>query len=228
MLYHENFPKDPIRIKLLVIFLLALLTTRSVIDIYDVLTTFGTLFLDAAAIDKANRKGIIFPLFTAITSFSVQVFYAHRMILFSKSNYIKAIASIVVLLAFFGAITPIIAGVKSPLAANLFNDSLKYQQLKRTARKSSDPGLRLKKVERLTSKIIRQLVETGFVTAAFAIADLSHLSESTGDLKDATLSWNVVPGRLDGSTISHSTNEDIDDIAQPTDMKELNQPFSSV
>ncbi|KAF5366858.1 hypothetical protein D9757_011929 [Collybiopsis confluens] len=253
--YHENFPKDPMRIKILVAFLLALVATKAVLDIYGLLATFA--------------------------SFSVQLFYAHRMLIFSKSNYIKVIASIVIVLACFCAITPILALLKAQgLARNLFDDSVDYLQMWLTSSavcdtlitvtmivllkctgKSSDPGLRLRKVEQLMSRIIRQLIETGFVTAAFAIADLcifmsfptqiyhiaicstfpdiyslalliilngrSHLSESTS--KDI-LSWNVVPGHLGRSpitSVSH-TSEDNEDIVQLIGIKEEDHPFSSV
>ncbi|KAF5366873.1 hypothetical protein D9757_011937 [Collybiopsis confluens] len=254
--YYENFPKDPIRIKILVVFLLALVTAQIAMNIYDVLSTFGTHFSDVDAIQKVNMQWIASPIFTAIASFSVQVFYAHRMMLFSKLRYIKVVASIVVMLALFASITSVIVGVKSywgQLEENIFNDSLKYEQMWLISSALCDTIitatmiflLRLSilsnhtKTGQMISRMIRQLIETGFVTAVFAVADLCvfmifpsqiyHVAICDGfpnvytltlivilngrsrlSNRNSDMSWNVAPGAL-GRSHTTTTSQSNED-----------------
>ncbi|KAF5359085.1 hypothetical protein D9757_013283 [Collybiopsis confluens] len=125
------------------------------------------------------------------------LFYARRMVLFSKSNYtmnfnyINFIAPVVVILALLASVSSIIAGVKTyqgQFEENLFKNDSTFEEMWLVSsvacdilitatmifllRASLNTGFKLNKTEKIISRLIRQLVETGFVTAAFSVADL--------------------------------------------------------
>ncbi|KAF5364846.1 hypothetical protein D9757_011277 [Collybiopsis confluens] len=89
--YYEKFPKDPIRIKVLVIFLLAVVTAHMATNIYRLLNTFGTQFSNVNAFQKADVQWIAISVFSAIGE--------------------NIITSIVPPLALFASITSILGGV---------------------------------------------------------------------------------------------------------------------
>ncbi|KAF5367864.1 hypothetical protein D9757_013704 [Collybiopsis confluens] len=225
---------------------MAVVTAQTAMNVHDVLITFGTHFSEVDALQKINLQWFACPIITVLAAFPVQMFYAHRMTLFSRSNFTKVIVVIVVVLALFASIASIISGVKvyqGQFEQSIFNEAVKFQEMWLVSSAVCDVLItatmiflnviehRLSKTERMVFRLIRQLIEAGFITVADLCVFLSfpshayhvaicnsfpdlysvtllillngrpHASGSTSNTK-VGLSWNVVPGTLD---ISHIT-----------------------
>ncbi|KAF5367862.1 hypothetical protein D9757_013702 [Collybiopsis confluens] len=134
--YYETFPKDLTRIKVLVFYLMAVVTAQTAMNAHEVLITFGTHFSEVDALQKINLQWFACPIITVLAGFPVQMFYAYRMTRFSRSNcaskITKVIVVIVVVLALFASITSIIGGVKvyqGQFEQSIFNEAVKFQEM---------------------------------------------------------------------------------------------------
>ncbi|KIK51744.1 hypothetical protein GYMLUDRAFT_208429 [Collybiopsis luxurians FD-317 M1] len=185
--YYLSFPKDPARIKILVLHLLVVGTAQAAMSIHDAFVTFGTNFGDLDKLKAINTEWFYIPVLTVMASCPVQLFYARRIIMLSNTTYSKGIAIIVAMLSVFSFITSIINGARDFQNAfgSLYKDSFVFEQMWLISTavcdviitttmvfllKQSDP--QVQQTRRLVSKLIRLLIESGFVTAAFAVADL--------------------------------------------------------
>lgn len=85
-LYSLAFPNDRVYMKCLVhgIYILELL--QSVLAIYAGFRKFVTGFGDADAVDRVNTAWLSIPILTAIDTFIVQGFYAHRISILARAN----------------------------------------------------------------------------------------------------------------------------------------------
>ncbi|KAF5351478.1 hypothetical protein D9757_012879 [Collybiopsis confluens] len=122
-----------------------------------------------------------------LASYPVQVFYAHRMTVFGKSSYVtRIIGIIVVVLGLFTFITAIIAGVTivQNQSGNGFLNSLIFEQMWLASSSACDviitttmiyllkkSNSEVKETRMILSRMVRILVESGFITVILFIAD---------------------------------------------------------
>ncbi|KIK64387.1 hypothetical protein GYMLUDRAFT_220897 [Collybiopsis luxurians FD-317 M1] len=181
--YFRHFPKDRTRIKLLVSYLLIVQTVQVAMNIHDALIVFGNHFGDIDELKQVNLQWFYIPILTVMASCPVQLFYAHRMTLFSRTYLTRAIATVVVMLAFLATIASIINGVKS--VQNAKADKPLYEELwlgsssicdtiitatMITLLQRSDP--QNKQTKQVVSKLTQLLIENGFITAVLTVGDL--------------------------------------------------------
>ncbi|KIK55875.1 hypothetical protein GYMLUDRAFT_76349 [Collybiopsis luxurians FD-317 M1] len=185
--YFRAFPKDSTWNKILVAYLLLLTTVQSALNMHDTFITFGTHFGNVEELIDNNLAVFSSPILIVMASCPVQIFYARRMTLFSRSNYICMIAIIVTILALFSSAFSIVIGI------SLFQDQpapklLRWEQIWLGSSSACDTMMTLtmivllkksspnsKQTKQVVSKVVRLLIESGFVTAAFSIADMGVL-----------------------------------------------------
>ncbi|KIK51734.1 hypothetical protein GYMLUDRAFT_233871 [Collybiopsis luxurians FD-317 M1] len=95
--YYQSFPKDPVRTKVLVCYLLIIGTAQTVMHIHDAVLTFGLHFGNTSMVENVNLGWFSGPVTTGMASLAVQLFYAHRMTIFSRTNHTKVIGITVVI-----------------------------------------------------------------------------------------------------------------------------------
>ncbi|KAF5368196.1 hypothetical protein D9757_011295 [Collybiopsis confluens] len=193
-IYFRSFKNDPARVKILVSYLLIIATAQLALNMHDAFVVFGSHFGDVDELTAVNLQWLYVPILTVMASFPVQFFYAHRMILFSRSYYTKAVAAIVVSLGFIATVASIINGVKSvqqkqnerPLYEELWLASSSICDTIITSSmifllKKSDSGHR-KETNRAISQLIQLLIENGFLTALLTVGDLGVMMKFPNQL----------------------------------------------
>ncbi|KAF5358726.1 hypothetical protein D9757_012270 [Collybiopsis confluens] len=225
---------------------MAVVTAQTAMNVHDVLITFGTHFSEVDALQKINLQWFACPIITNASRFSCSNVLCPPDDAILKVELTKVIVVIVVVLALFASIASIISGVKvyqGQFEQSIFNEAVKFQEMWLVSSAVCDVLItatmiflnviehRLSKTERMVFRLIRQLIEAGFITVADLCVFLSfpshayhvaicnsfpdlysvtllillngrpHASGSTSNTK-VGLSWNVVPGTLD---ISHIT-----------------------
>ncbi|KAL0957032.1 hypothetical protein HGRIS_003133 [Hohenbuehelia grisea] len=181
--YYVSFPRDRAHIKAIVYSLFVLEMVQTVLMAYSAYKIFGSGYGDLDAFNEIQVDWFSVCILGAIIPGTVQAFYAHRLYMFSGS---KIAGGIVLLLAAMATVCGIVQGVFSKLT--VFNSELTakptlviiwmvsgvlcdviiagtmiyYLQAKR--RRTLSPRIR-----DAVTRIVRYTVETGAITAIFAI-----------------------------------------------------------
>ncbi|TFK61172.1 hypothetical protein BDN72DRAFT_965317 [Pluteus cervinus] len=188
-IYYLSFPRDPLLPKLIVYFLLILETLQVVLNTHDVFDIFGLGYGNVAVLNNVHFSWFAVPMLSGIISATVQIFYAYRITVLSSSKLSKGIGALIVGVAIMQCTGAIVAGAKTEmiglfseiqastfvscsiwLAGCAFCDVLIAISMT-TYLWNSKTGFNATKV--LLTKLVRLTIETGTITATFAIIDLS-------------------------------------------------------
>ncbi|KAK0454048.1 uncharacterized protein EV420DRAFT_1645281 [Desarmillaria tabescens] len=191
-IYYLSFPNDKWRLKLLVYSLFIVETAQTLLVTHDMYNIFATEFGNIRNLGQIHIFWITTAIATGLVSSAVQIYFAHRICIFSGSNLIGYTLSIIALIqgsaaivegVFFHISTANFAEVQSDrkthiiaiiwLAGSAICDVLialsmtYYEKLSRAKENTVFRQTRAR-----LNKVIRLTVETGATTAVFATADM--------------------------------------------------------
>ncbi|KAF9018690.1 hypothetical protein BDZ89DRAFT_959871, partial [Hymenopellis radicata] len=86
-IYHLSFPKDNIKIKCLVYFVLAFETAQTIMNGVDVFNGFARGFGDMAIIGNPGISPVYTPVMGSIIAFVVQMFFCYRILVIRRSAW---------------------------------------------------------------------------------------------------------------------------------------------
>ncbi|KAI0055577.1 hypothetical protein BV25DRAFT_1865755 [Artomyces pyxidatus] len=191
-MYLKTYKNDKLWTKLIVLLVFILDTMNSVFDVEYTYNSLVNHYNDPAAIQKANWVFATDPALTSITGTVVQLFFAWRVKVITRSN--AAVAILIV-----GSVISCLGGIATSIAIGMVPMWLEFQKFEipvivwLTVSALVDSGItvilvwHLRKHKRgfrsdeLLDKIILLTVQTGAVTTVWAIVDLIvYLSIPTG------------------------------------------------
>jgi len=185
-MYYLAFPKDTPVAKALVSLLYAVETTQTILIIHDAFATYAKGFMNLEALNNVGLNWLSVPVMSGIVSCSVQLFFAYRIWVLSRSIFVVAI---VVLIALTQCGAALAAGGQAFIIGNfadlqteafvstsiwlagsalcdvIIAAAMTYYLSTRTT------GFRATNV--LISRLIRMTVETGTITATVATLDVT-------------------------------------------------------
>ncbi|TFK32067.1 hypothetical protein BDQ12DRAFT_693076 [Crucibulum laeve] len=186
-LYYLSFPRDRLHTKSLVYFVFLLETVQSILVAHDAFEAFAIGFGDVDALTTTHYAWLTMPIMGGIVACIVQIFYAYRIHVLSKS---KIIPTIVIFLAIFQCIGAVMGGVvargknmlKLTSKVELVGDgmwgagsaacdiiiamSMSYYLL--FSRRETG----VKSTQAILTKILRLVIGTGTLTATITIINL--------------------------------------------------------
>ncbi|KAF4613882.1 hypothetical protein D9613_007530 [Agrocybe pediades] len=187
-IYHLAFPKDATWLKVLVYTVYAAETAQTIMLTAQGFQTFASGFGDIRAILRVYLLWFSIPILGSSVTLVAQVFYGYRIMVLSKSKILAGVIYSLAIVQWAGGIaTGVIARQKPDLSDFLFRDtyitlgflnggaalcdviiaaSMTYY-LSKGSRASQ-----WKATQRVLSKLIRLVIETGTITAAIAIINL--------------------------------------------------------
>ncbi|KAF9563237.1 hypothetical protein CPC08DRAFT_749080 [Agrocybe pediades] len=187
-IYHLAFPKDVAWMKVLVYTVYAAETAQTIMLTAQGFQTFASGFGDIRAILRVYLLWFSVPILSSSVSLVVQVFYGYRIMVLSKSKIMAGLIFSLAVIQWAGGIaTGVIARQQPDLSDFLFRDtyitlgfwnggaalcdaliaaSMTYYLSK--GNRTSE----WKATQRVLSKLIRLVIETGTITAAIAIINL--------------------------------------------------------
>ncbi|KAF8897958.1 hypothetical protein CPB85DRAFT_192505 [Mucidula mucida] len=113
-IYHLSFPKDNIKIKCLVYFVLAFETVQTIMNGVDVFNGFARGFGDMTIIGNPGISPIYTPVMGSIIAFVVQLFFCYRIFVIRRSAW-----WLCVLIA-LTALIQLVGGVAGGIRAQIF------------------------------------------------------------------------------------------------------------
>jgi len=184
-LYYLAFPKDTRVAKILVALLYAVETTQTILIIHDAFATYAKGFLNLEALNNVELNWLSVPVMSGIVSCSVQLFFAYRIWVLSRSVVVVAIIVIISLTQCGAALA---AGAQAFIIGNFAE--LQSEAFISTSiwlvgsavcdvliaitmtyyLSTRNTGFRSTNV--LISRLIRMTVETGTITATMATLDV--------------------------------------------------------
>ncbi|KAF4613883.1 hypothetical protein D9613_007533 [Agrocybe pediades] len=187
-IYHLAFPKDATWIKFLVYGVYAAEIAQTIMLTAQGFQTFASGFGDMRAVVRVYLLWFSVPILSSSVSLVVQMFYAYRIMILSKSKVMAGLIFCLALIQWAGGIaTGVIARQQPNLSDFLFKDtyitlgfwnggaalcdvliaaSMTYYLSK------GNRGSEWQATQRVLSKLIRLIIETGTITAAVAIVNL--------------------------------------------------------
>ncbi|TFK71470.1 hypothetical protein BDN72DRAFT_793842 [Pluteus cervinus] len=188
-IYYLSFPKDPLLPKLIVYFSLILETLQVILNAHDLFVVFGLGYGNLEVLNDIHFAWLAIPILSGIISVTVQTFYAYRITVLSNGKLAKAISALIVAVAIMQFAGAIATGVKTKsiglfsqlqdntftpgtiwLAGSAFCDVLIAISMT-TYLWNSKTGFNATKV--LLTRLVRLTIETGAITATFAIVEIS-------------------------------------------------------
>ncbi|KAF8873112.1 hypothetical protein BD779DRAFT_1679370 [Infundibulicybe gibba] len=185
-LYYLAFPNDRLSTKCLVFGLYLVETLQTLLITHDVFDSFGSGYGNLTALGSAQLEWLSVPVLSGIVSCTVQMFFAYRIFVLSKSKVLALVICVIALTQGSSGIAQGIQALKigdfSKLQAEAFVSctvwlagaavcdiiiaiSMSYYLSK------SETGF--KSTHILISKLIRLTIETGSMTAAVATIDIA-------------------------------------------------------
>ncbi|KAF7985556.1 hypothetical protein HWV62_3815 [Athelia sp. TMB] len=214
-LYFATFPKDRKWFKCLVLFLFIADTVNIVFDLVYVYQSLVIHFGDSPYLSTANWVFATDPAMTGIIASSVQLFFAWRIFIITKSKFATAAVVVGAFVGVFGSIGTSIAVEIVPeftefvkfksiviiwLVSSVATDVCiafvlsHYLQTHKTS---------FSKTNDMVNRIIRLTVQTGAITAIWATVDLIvYLVDNTG----THLIFNVPLSKLYSNSLMSSLN----------------------
>ncbi|KAG6829915.1 hypothetical protein H0H92_002938 [Tricholoma furcatifolium] len=108
--YYIAFPEDRLYCKCLVFGVYTLETLQTAVITHDAFMSFGAGFGSFEALDNIQLTCLSIPILSGIVGCVVQMYYAYRINILSKS---KALGYVIAIISFIGCIGGIVTGVKS-------------------------------------------------------------------------------------------------------------------
>ncbi|KAF8871596.1 hypothetical protein CPB85DRAFT_1461738 [Mucidula mucida] len=193
--YYMSFPKDSTQLKAFVGVLAFVETAQTAMICYDALEGYAINLGSLAAFDDVHLAWMDIPITTSIISLLVQSFFAWRIFKLSKNWYIVILVEMVALLqtgaAFAAGI--IIHSLKTYSAVPLSKGATDSVKIWLAASAACDVLIALimvyllnrtptqfHKTKALVSKLIKMTIETGAITAVFAVIVVILFSTAGG------------------------------------------------
>ncbi|KAI0748356.1 hypothetical protein C8Q80DRAFT_1270777 [Daedaleopsis nitida] len=183
-IYHVSFPNDRLRLKVFVYGLYAMEVLQLVMATHDAFETLGRGWGNTTTLDNPQWLWFDVPLISGIVSASVQIYFAWRIYVLSRS---KILSGFIVLIALAQGSAGIASGIKAHLVnslADLQAETTKSLIVWLGGSVACDivialcmlyylsRGRRGLASDALLARLIRLTVETGTLTASVACLDL--------------------------------------------------------
>ncbi|KAF8890366.1 hypothetical protein BD779DRAFT_265644 [Infundibulicybe gibba] len=185
-MYYLGFPRDRAVAKCLVFGLYAVETLQTALVTHDAFMTFGVDYGDVTALDNVLLAGISIPILSGIVSCTVQIFFAYRIFILSRSKLLPSVICIIALTQGSAGLAQGVQATKTGHWSELQTDAFISCTVWLTGAavcdiiiaismsyclSRSETGFRSTQI--LISKLIRLTIETGCMTAATATADIA-------------------------------------------------------
>ncbi|KAF9052529.1 hypothetical protein BDP27DRAFT_1304455 [Rhodocollybia butyracea] len=184
-IYYMAFPNDRLAIKSLVAIVFTLETLQSVLVAHDAYNDYARGFGNLNTLGSAQLEWLSVPILSGIISCTVQIFFAYRISVLSKS---RAALIVISLIALTQGISAIVQGIQACILGN-------FAKLQKEAFASctvwlvgsavcdiiiavcmsyylSRMNTRFRATKMLVNKLIHLSIETGTMTATFATIDI--------------------------------------------------------
>ncbi|PPQ98166.1 hypothetical protein CVT26_003212 [Gymnopilus dilepis] len=184
-MYYMSFSNDRFHAKALVFGLYLLETAQTIISTHDMFRTFAIGFGDPLQLRSTQLDWLTVPLIGGIVSCTVQIFYAYRISILSRS---KVIAAIIVVIALTQGAAAITQGVQAAIIGDftkLRSEAFVSVSLWLSGSVLCDimiavimsyylsrSNSSVKATRVLVNRLIRLTIETGSLTAVVAVVDI--------------------------------------------------------
>ncbi|KAF9563233.1 hypothetical protein CPC08DRAFT_336070 [Agrocybe pediades] len=186
-IYYLAFPRDVPGTKILVYGVYLAELAQTFMFTYQAFESFAAGFGEFSAVTKTRIIWFSVPILSSTVSFVVQLFYAYRIKILSRSNFVAGIILMLAIVQWAGGIATGVLGQeqvdlsnflskKTYITLGLWNGGAAVCDVLIAAfmtyflsRRKSE----WKPTQRIVHRLIRLIVETGTITAAIAIANLA-------------------------------------------------------
>lgn len=200
--YHVSFPNDSRVTKSLVYFVYCIEVAQTIILTHDCWKTYAEGFGNLAAVDSTHLIWLAVPVFVGIVSCPVQMYYAYRVYVLSRSRVLYIVICVIALLQGSSAIAEGVAGFQignfhdlarlsfvscsiwlagSAACDFIITCSMVYLLLKRNSR--------IPETHTTIIRLVQLIVETGMLTACAALLELILFLGFPNDSFHATVAF---------------------------------------
>ncbi|TFK74302.1 hypothetical protein BDN72DRAFT_80880 [Pluteus cervinus] len=216
--YYQAFPKDRRFIKCLVYTIFLLESLQTIILFRDCFVVFTEGLVDPSLVNSTRFGLFDVAILDGITGCIVQIFFAYRISVLSKSRIIPSIICIVAVTQAISAITIGIAARTTPLSKIgkvshlpiciwlvgsavcdiLIASFMTYYLLRCDSQ--------VRQTRAIISKLIRMTIETGSITASVAVVDLVMFLMGKPNFLSPSITLSIVLGELYSNTTLATLN----------------------
>ncbi|KAK7049823.1 hypothetical protein VNI00_005253 [Paramarasmius palmivorus] len=188
-LYYQAFPFDPKLLKAIVYLMYTLETIQIVLITYDGWDVFATHYGNLANFDDIHHIWFTGPVLSGIVSVLAQLFYANRIMTFSNGIGGRIVAGVVATIAIMQCCAAVVGGAqarhigklsevpsKTYVATSVWLAGAATCDILISGSMSwflAQSGTIFKETKDVIGRLIRLTIETGVITALFAVLDLS-------------------------------------------------------
>ncbi|TFK74303.1 hypothetical protein BDN72DRAFT_789560 [Pluteus cervinus] len=226
--YYEAFPKDRRAIKCLVYTIFLLETLQTIMFFRDCFVVFTKGLGNPSEVNTTQLCWFAVAILDGIVGCIVQIFFAYRIFVLSKS---KIVPSIICIVAITQAISAVTAGIMA--RSTHISDTSKVSSLPICIWLSGSAicdtliasfmtyylsrcNSKVRQTRALISKLIRMTIETGSITASVAVVVLVMFLLGKPNFFSASITLSIILGKLYSNTTlvilnSRRNISDIDD-----------------
>uniref|UniRef100_A0A0W0F0J5 DUF6534 domain-containing protein n=1 Tax=Moniliophthora roreri TaxID=221103 RepID=A0A0W0F0J5_MONRR len=187
--YYQAFPLDPKFLKAIVYLMFTLETLQAILITHDGFDIFARNYGNLIVFDDIHFTWFTGPVLSGIVSVLAQLFYAHRIMSFSRSVAGRIVAGVIAIIALLQCSAAIAGGVqarnvgklsevpeKTYVATSVWLAGAAVCDIMISASMTwllANSGTFFKETKDIIARLIRLTIETGFITALFAVLDLT-------------------------------------------------------
>ncbi|KAI3614212.1 hypothetical protein WG66_000249 [Moniliophthora roreri] len=182
--YYQAFPLDPKFLKAIVYLMFTLETLQAILITHDGFDIFARNYGNLIVFDDIHFTWFTGPVLSGIVSVLAQLFYAHRIMSFSRSVAGRIVAGVIAICsaAIAGGVQARNVGKlsevpeKTYVATSVWLAGAAVCDIMISASMTwllANSGTFFKETKDIIARLIRLTIETGFITALFAVLDLT-------------------------------------------------------